>query len=417
MDTMAVPKSVRRLVTIAGVFLLVSLLLSGFNAYVTFAAPLFQQGYSGPTTIGFSGQLADSNGDPVQDGNYDITFRLYSQSTGGTALWTEVHNDVPVADGLYSVQLGSVNPGANPLEPGDFEDQRYLGIQVEGDSEMTPRIPVDAVPWAFNARQATGLQGNDVAPASPEDGDVLTWDNINGEWIPDPITFPDLAAVGSNAVPQGFFGDYRRGAILRYVDADTIEVSAGELMVNGYMRSNTSAVDIDFDDLEQGTSAQPNTTYYVYAVADDAESNFDFIISTSSTTPNGPTNYRLLGWFETNDSESPVEIREGSPQNAVKGAGELQFTTGTYVGNANTPRSIYVGFRPISVFIIRENSGIWTLRVKDMPEGYSCIMASAGSCGDSSERIKTFEADGFTIGNNGYVNSNGYTYYWLAWGY
>lgn len=172
-----IPSGVRRLVALSAVFLIVSLILTGLNGYIAFAAPAFSPYV--PSVVGFEGRLADAAGQPVADGNYTITFSLYSEVTGGTALWSETQS-VAVMGGLYSVQLGSVTP----LAPNQFEGNRWLGVTIAGDSEMAPRIFVSAVPYAFSARQAMGLQGRDVAAAAPQDGDVLRWDATSSQWVP-----------------------------------------------------------------------------------------------------------------------------------------------------------------------------------------------------------------------------------------
>jgi len=53
--------------------------------------------------LSYQGRLTNSNGVPVADGNYDITFKIYDALSGGTLLWTEIHNganQVAVSDGL-----------------------------------------------------------------------------------------------------------------------------------------------------------------------------------------------------------------------------------------------------------------------------------------------------------------------------
>lgn len=165
------------MVIVAVVFFAAILVLTGFNAYVTFAAPERQVEIANqPTTIGFQGYL-EENGSPVT-GTKSITFTLYDASTGGTSIWSETQGSVSVEDGLYSVQLGS----STALDPDDFGDERWLGVTVQGDSEMTPRIPISAVPWAYNARQAMGLQGQPVSTAVPQSGDLLSYDGT--EWGP-----------------------------------------------------------------------------------------------------------------------------------------------------------------------------------------------------------------------------------------
>ncbi len=48
-----------------------------------------------PETMSYEGVLLDSEGIPVADGDYDITFRVYDVAEGGSALWIETQS-VPV---------------------------------------------------------------------------------------------------------------------------------------------------------------------------------------------------------------------------------------------------------------------------------------------------------------------------------
>jgi hypothetical protein len=170
-----------------------SLLISSFSvAYVTLAAP--QRAVTVPSTVGFEGRLADSSGQPLDDGNYTVTFSLYGQAAGGDPIWAEEHqgpHTVTTHNGLYSVQLGSVNPENNSLQPSDFDGPRWLGVKVGTEAEMAPRIPISSVPFALNAAQASGLQGRNVSADIPSDGQALVWDASSSEWLPGTIEVPD----------------------------------------------------------------------------------------------------------------------------------------------------------------------------------------------------------------------------------
>ncbi len=105
-------------------------------------------GYSAvPSTINYQGYLTNSAGAPI-NATVQIAFSLYSGASGGSALWTETQN-VVVASGYYSVNLGAVNPITLP-----FDVPYYLGVKVGSDPEMTPRQPLTSVPYAFRARTA-----------------------------------------------------------------------------------------------------------------------------------------------------------------------------------------------------------------------------------------------------------------------
>jgi len=62
-----------------------------------------------PETISYQGVLRDDDGNPVPDGAYSVTFRLYDVATHGTALWTETQS-ISVSGGILNAHLGSVVP-------------------------------------------------------------------------------------------------------------------------------------------------------------------------------------------------------------------------------------------------------------------------------------------------------------------
>lgn len=98
-----------------------------------------------PTTVNYSGTLSDNSGNPLS-GPHSVTFNLYSVPSGGSPLWTETHS-VNAADGLLSVMLGANTPFPVAI----FEDPVYLGITIETDQEMTPRLAIASVPSALVA--------------------------------------------------------------------------------------------------------------------------------------------------------------------------------------------------------------------------------------------------------------------------
>jgi hypothetical protein len=90
-----------------------------------------------------------------------MRFFLYADSVGGGPLWSEYYSDVPVADGLFSVTLGSENPLTSILFDGSV---LWLGIQVNPDpEELSPRQPFVTVPYGFQSEEATHAVYSDTA--------------------------------------------------------------------------------------------------------------------------------------------------------------------------------------------------------------------------------------------------------------
>lgn len=139
-------------------------------------------------TINFQARLEAANGSIVPDGNYDVEFKLYNAATepgghtpdqgactynGGspdsTCLWTEdrTYNSGPgssdvrvrVANGYLSVDLGSITAFPTNI---DWNQNLYLSLNIGGttgsgsitwDGEMSPRLHLTGVPYAFRAGQ------------------------------------------------------------------------------------------------------------------------------------------------------------------------------------------------------------------------------------------------------------------------
>ena len=105
----------------------------------------------------YQGKLYNRWGQPLQ-GFKQLTFRLYNVETGGTALWTEVHNSVELTGGAFSVRLGLTTSLATVA----FDEQYWIGIEVASDGEMVPRFRMAAAPYSMAA--VNGPQG----PQGPE---------------------------------------------------------------------------------------------------------------------------------------------------------------------------------------------------------------------------------------------------------
>jgi len=117
-----------------------------------------------PQLINYQGVLTDpTTGNPVADKIYAITFAIYSVETQGTPLWTETQN-VVVTGGYFNVSLGSVDPNNNPLPYSLFDgSDRYLGVKVGTDTEMTPRKRIVSVGYAMKSYNTDKVDGKDAS--------------------------------------------------------------------------------------------------------------------------------------------------------------------------------------------------------------------------------------------------------------
>ncbi|MFV1980565.1 MAG: hypothetical protein ACC655_05365 [Rhodothermia bacterium] len=119
-----------------------------------------------PGEIGQQGILTDSLGNPITSGTFDLSFNLYSEEEGGGSLWSETQS-VTVEEGLYSVQLGSVTPISLP-----FDAQYWLGIEVNGGGELSPRLRFTAAPYARRAGAVDSVGSDAILPAAVQSSHI-----------------------------------------------------------------------------------------------------------------------------------------------------------------------------------------------------------------------------------------------------
>ena len=103
-----------------------------------------------PNLVSYQGKLTDAGGTAL-NGPVKITFAVYATASGGTSLWSEIRNPVYVTNGVFQVLLGS-----STSLPADLFDgaDRWLGVKVKADAEMTPRTRIASVPYALRAGEA-----------------------------------------------------------------------------------------------------------------------------------------------------------------------------------------------------------------------------------------------------------------------
>ena len=112
-----------------------------------------------PNLISYQGYLEDTDGTPL-DGDYQITFAIYDELSGGVELWSSGEQTVSVENGLFTYHLGS----AVPLPTGLFgyQAERYLSVTVASE-EIQPRTQLVTVPFSFYSDWASFAEMADMA--------------------------------------------------------------------------------------------------------------------------------------------------------------------------------------------------------------------------------------------------------------
>jgi hypothetical protein len=110
-----------------------------------------------PNLIKYSGVLKDASGTVLSTPS-GVTFLIYKDEQGGTALWMETQNVQPDKTGHYTVQLGAVSKDGLPADVFMTGEARWLAVQIGNEAEQ-PRVTLVAVPYAMKAADAQTLGG------------------------------------------------------------------------------------------------------------------------------------------------------------------------------------------------------------------------------------------------------------------
>lgn len=124
--------------------------------------------------ISHQGRLTTPAGIPVADGAYLIKFQIYADELGGVALWNSGFQSVQVTNGLFTYLLGK-----DVLFPADLftvSPDRWLGITVGVDPEITPRAKMVGSAYALHAFNAGDVSDNIITSAKIANGAIVDAD-------------------------------------------------------------------------------------------------------------------------------------------------------------------------------------------------------------------------------------------------
>ena len=132
-----------------------------------------------PPTINHQGLLLGDDGAP-REGEVILGLSIWDQAVGGQRLWFEEHQ-LLLVDGYYRVTLGVLDD-FGPLFDGT---PLYLGVSVDHDDELTPRHPIESVPYALRAAVAGAVDGAIDVPSVSVGGRLVI--AADGSWAGLPI--------------------------------------------------------------------------------------------------------------------------------------------------------------------------------------------------------------------------------------
>jgi len=188
-----------------------------YISVITFVIIIFVQS-SFSQTFSIQGVLRDPTGKSVSDGTHTVTFKLYTDSTGGTSVWNETVPAVSVTHGVFSLELGKVSS----MSSLPFSAQYYLGITVASGTELTPRMKVTSSPTSLSVKGVSNVvpsTGNvGIGTTTPyenlavKSNNAATVANLSVSSSNDNFfnvysgstTYPGVALVVDNSAPMTF---------------------------------------------------------------------------------------------------------------------------------------------------------------------------------------------------------------------
>jgi hypothetical protein len=139
-----------------------------------------------PPEIAYQGRLLDATGAPLA-GPVDLEIRVFDQPSAGAQLYRELHADVALADGVFSIRIGTGTDRLGSVDAELFEvASRWLEVAVDGET-LSPRQAFSSVAYSFQSVIAEfAQQAVDALRVGGMDADELqsrigTLETENGE--------------------------------------------------------------------------------------------------------------------------------------------------------------------------------------------------------------------------------------------
>ena len=353
-----------------------------------------------PPTINYQGYLIDSSGEPV-NATVNMTFGLYTSPTGtDSQVWTETQMGVTVANGRYSVILGSVTPLSVP-----FDAPYYLGVKVGADQEMTPRQTLTSTGYAMRAVQADSISS--MAGIATQNPIVST--------LPDgkPPLQVQSATLVTNLNADMVDGKHATDFVAKTGDTMTGNLAVPSATLTGILTLPTTTTNVGII-MQAG-----NTLIHTYG-----DYNFFAGINAGNLTMTGSYNtangyYALLantgGGANTASGYSTLRFNTTGANNTASGYSALRFnTTGAYntasghsalysntTGNSNTASGYYALYSN-------------TTGVNNTTSGYSALQSNTTGNFNTSSGYSALYSNTTGEGNTAsgsialYSNTTGY---------
>jgi len=112
--------------------------------------------------MSYQGRLTDETGNPLDGTTVNLTIELYDDETGGNLVYSEVHNNVPVNDGLFDMTIGPSGL-VGSLLPEDLTKPLWMAVTVDDgihSETLSPRQRLLGSPYAFTLMPSAIISGS-----------------------------------------------------------------------------------------------------------------------------------------------------------------------------------------------------------------------------------------------------------------
>lgn len=206
---------------------------------------LVNTAFAVPMNISYQGFLLDNNGSPI-NGDVTITFNLYATDIDNQSLWNETHREVKVTDGIFNVILGTERAFTNDL----FDNDLYLGISIDGSTEMSPRRQLTSTAFSMRAREADYVKGSNISDHSIDITKLAFADQDGNIEISGNFSANSFIGDGSQLTGIVKEDELKRNNSREYSGAFNIGV------FDSLLNSNSSNLQDVLDDLDKAISNQ-----------------------------------------------------------------------------------------------------------------------------------------------------------------
>jgi hypothetical protein len=262
-----------------------------------------------PHLINYQGMLTDNEGNPL-NGDFDLTFRIFDDSTAGTQEWGETQYGIMVTDGLFSVNLGDSTAIDLP-----FDEDYWLEIEVGIYGPLLPRVRIVSVGYAYRAERVDTSAYSFQAQKADTAAYALAGGEGDSVWA-----FRVTDTADTTVITRGKWGIARFGNVL-YGNADSTHVNLGVACTTG-----TSGFSNKYCAVGGGSQNRAGGSYATVAGG------------YLNTADNG---YATIGGGRLNKTTHPYAIVAGGESNTA--GGQYSIVGGGYVNQPVTPEHLLEG--------------------------------------------------------------------------